>query len=304
MATHRAQIKTATCGPLNLDLGINVQALNQAYAWAHDAYHDCDVCPLTCHVNRHAGQTGRCGLDADARVYKEYLHLGEERWLLPSHTIYLSGCNFRCVFCSDAQPVKRPQQFGQIISPEALAKRIAHRRRQGATNVNFVGGLPDVNILYVLDTLRHCPADTHVVWNTNLWTTPRAIEALNGVVGTWLVDWKFANNACAKTLAGVTGYEDRITALLPKLRGNIIVRHLVMPGHLDCCTQPFLNHMVRLAPELPVNLMTGYHPFGLSGQARPLGRRLNATELDRVHAMYAEQALSWKLLDGALIDYP
>ncbi|HRE91284.1 MAG TPA: hypothetical protein PK095_19355, partial [Myxococcota bacterium] len=43
---------------------------------------------------------GTCGLGAGARIYKEYIHFGEERRLLPSHTIYFTGCSFRCAFCS------------------------------------------------------------------------------------------------------------------------------------------------------------------------------------------------------------
>ena len=131
--------------------------LAAALAWAEDRYAACDVCAEGCGVNRLTGERGHCGLGEQGRVYKEYLHLGEERSLLPSHTIYLSGCNLRCVFCSDLGPVTQPQSHGVSVSPQALAQRIAERRGEGARNVNFVVGLPDVNVLYILRTLSHCP---------------------------------------------------------------------------------------------------------------------------------------------------
>ncbi len=187
---------------MDLSLGIDPQHLKAALQWAQAAYQSCDVCAARCGVDRTNGPAGVCGLGEDARIYKEYLHFGEEAALVPSHTIFMTGCNFRCVFCSDDRFVRRPLDFGTVVPPEALAVRIAQRRSEGATNVNFVGGVPDVNVLYILRTLQHCPPDTHVVWNTNLWSTTEALSHLEGVVGTWLVDYKFGNDRCALKLAG------------------------------------------------------------------------------------------------------
>ena len=261
---------------------IDSSRLAAALAWAQARYERCDVCAEQCGVNRLAGELGRCGLGEHAQVYKEYVHLGEERALVPSHTIYLSGCNFRCVFCSDMGPVAQPLRHGVQVSPLKLAKRIAQRRTEGARNVNFVGGLPDVNLLYILRTLSHCPADTHVVWNTNLWTTYEAIERLRGIVGTWLVDLKFGDERCALKLSGARDYLPRLHALLPLAArsGELIVRHLLMPGHLECCTKPALNWLSRHIPDVSVNIMTGYHPFQLAGRKGAMGGRLSQEERD------------------------
>ena len=266
---------------------IDPEALSSALEWASSRYASCDVCAERCGVDRYEGATGKCRLGEHARVYKEYLHLGEERALVPSHTIYLSGCNLRCVFCSDMLPVTRPSALGVEVSPAALATRIAKRRAEGARNVNFVGGLPDVNVLYILRVLQHCPEDTHVVWNTNLWTTAEAIERLTGVVATWLADLKFGADECARQLAGVDGYVARLTDLLPRAAaaGELIVRHLLMPGHLECCTRPALEWLSEQLPGVQVNLMTGYHPFGLAGRGGPMGGAVPAAETSEGIAM-------------------
>ena len=78
---------------------IDAGRLAAALTWAESRYASCDVCAERCGVNRLTDERGHCGLGEDARVYKEYLHLGEEQCLVPSHTIYLTGCNFRCRFC-------------------------------------------------------------------------------------------------------------------------------------------------------------------------------------------------------------
>ena len=279
------------------------EALRRALDWARERYQTCDVCATDCGVNRHAGELGHCGLGVQGRVYKEYLHLGEERTLLPSHAVYLSGCNLRCVFCSDWDAVIHPDRHGALLSPEALAERISVRRAEGARNVNFVGGLPDVNVLYILETLAHCPEDTHVVWNTNLWTTPEAIERLTGVVGTWLVDLKFGANECARRLAGVDDYTERLHGLLPRAAqtGALLVRHLLMPGHLECCTRPSLEWLRANTPEATINLMTGYHPFALKGSKGPMSGPLATEELKQSLEAFDSIGFSNAMIDGQLV---
>lgn len=276
-----------------------------AIAWARERYRTCDVCAERCGVDRHAGPGGTCGLGMGARIYKEYIHFGEERRLLPSHTIYFTGCSFRCAFCSDWDQVVRPLAHGVEVPPRALAHRIAQRRREGAATVNFVGGVPDVNLLYILETLAHCPPDTHVVWNTNLWSTPETLAALDGVVGTWLVDLKFGDDACALKLARVRGYWQTLTGLLARLPPErLLVRHLLMPGHLECCTRPVLAWLESTMPRAPVNLMTGYEPFRMRGPdgslvgIRPMAGRVPADELARALDWFRACAIDDRMVDG------
>lgn len=282
--------------------------LDAAIAWTEARYRACDVCAERCLVDRTgtAPPAGaRCALGAGGRVYKEYLHLGEERVFVPTHAIYLTGCNFRCAFCSDDPQVRAPLAHGLALAPEALAARIAQRRREGATSVDFVGGLPDVNLLYILRTLAHCPADTHVVWNTNLWTTPEVLTQLTGIVGTYLADLKFGSDACALKLAGVRSYWPTLTALLPDAaaRAFLMVRHLLMPGHFACCTRPALTWLATHLPDAPVNLMTGYMPYRMARAAAPtlplaMAGRVPNTERDEALALFAALPFRHRLVDG------
>ncbi|MCC6625496.1 MAG: radical SAM protein [Deltaproteobacteria bacterium] len=279
-------------------------AIEAAIAWAEAAYRACDVCPEDCRIDRFQSASGRCGLGADARVYKEYLHFGEERRLVPSHTIYLTGCSFRCAFCSDWDAVTRPGELGVPATPEAVARRIALRRSQGAKNVNFVGGVPDVNVLAILKVLALVPADTHVVWNTNLWSAPALIDHMRPIVGTWLADLKFGSDACALKLARVRDHWRVLTDRLGRVpRERLVVRHLLMPGHLDCCTGPVLRWLADTMPEVPVNLMTGYHPFRLARAARsPMAHTVPAAEREAALALFSSLPFLDRMLDGVEVE--
>lgn len=286
---------------LDLTLGIDPSQLRSAATWADNAYSSCTICPENCGVDRHKGELGFCGLGKDAHVYKEYLHFGEEEVLTPSHTIFLSGCNFRCAFCSDLAPVKEPLKHGMTVEPKVLAQRIAKRRNQGATNVNFVGGLPDVNLLFILNTLTHCPPDTHVVFNTNLWTTSEVMTKLDGIVGTWLVDYKFGSDKCARKLAGVSGYTAHINRLLEQLRdsnrGNLLLRHLIMPGHFDCCTVPVFEWLHQHLPNAMLNIMSAYSPFAMAGSKGPMSKGPIREDVNKSRRLADELGLRY-MFDG------
>ena len=51
-----------------------------------------------------------------------------------------------------------------------------------------------------------------------------------------------------------------VTSCLDRLiqaKQRVVVRHLLMPGHFDCCTQPIL-HWLAERPTLEVSLLTQY----------------------------------------------
>lgn len=266
---------------------------------AQGAYARCVLCPRLCAVDRTVGRAGLCDLGPDAILYKEYLHYGEEEHLVPSHAVFLTGCNMRCVFCTD-DPWVRDTTLGRPVVPAELAATIARRRAEGARNVNFVGGLPDVNVLAILRTLALCPQDTRVVWNTNLLVTDALLALVDGVVDLWLADLKFGDDRCALRLAGVQGY---LGVLHPMLRrvasmGEVLVRHLVMPGHVDCCTAPALAWLARELPEATVNLMTGYVPYARARSIPGLSRRATREETARAVALLDASRIARILVDG------
>lgn len=269
-------------------------------------YEDCRLCPHDCGVDRWRGARGVCGLGREARLYREHVHLGEERPLVPSHTVYLAGCSFRCAFCSDAGWVRDPMAEGtRPLRYREMAALVATRRAQGARNVNFVGGTPDVSLYAVLRTLVECPTDTRVVWNSNLWIADAPLALLDGVVDVHLPDYKFGNDDCAFRLAGVRGYTARVqrNLMVAAHQADVIVRHLVMPGHLECCLRPCLAWLREHLPEATVNVMLGFYPFDRMGRPDAPTRTLDDDEKAAAVALLRALDFPKVLLDGRPMRY-
>jgi putative pyruvate formate lyase activating enzyme len=260
-----------------------------------DWYTDCTICPQMCGVDRFHGPFGHCGLSTEGRVYKEFIHLGEEPEVSPTHIIYLAGCNFRCRYCSDFPQVIAPESV-ETTDPKWITERIARRRKEGAKTVTFVGGSPDVQPLFILRALRDAPTDTRVVWNSNLWMEPECLELLFGVVDLFIPDVKYGYGRCDQRLSGVEESLDQILDSLGLMKGEgqeVIARHLLVPGHQECCTEPVLEALSELWPGLRVNLMTAYRPFNLEGQKEELGRKIASAEVEermsRVREIFSDK---------------
>ena len=258
----------------------------------------CRLCEVRCGVDRLAGERGPCGVGLDARTYNAFVHLGEESELVPCFTVFLTGCNLRCVFCSDGEAVDDPE-VGMVLAPAALARRVAEL--PDLRSVEFVGGLPDVNLYAVARCAEQLPPDLPVALNTNGWFTPEALEAMVGWVDWLVVDLKYGPGPCAADLAGVDGYWPLVTANLRRARGrfSVIVRHLLLPGHVECCTRPALRWLAEELPDVRVNVMTGYRPLHrVAGTGGPLDRTVRDEEVRRVLATEEARALRRLVLDG------
>lgn len=221
----------------------------------------CRLCSLRCPVDRTAGQVGRCGLGAGLRVYRDIVHLGEELELVPTHTLWLAGCNWRCAYCSDWAHVARPLDDPEV-AVERVARSIEARRAEGARSLTFVGGLPDVSLPGVVRALAETRASVPVVWNSNMSATPEAQDLLEGLVCCYVADLKYGAEACARAASAVSGSLEVVHHNLRRARREayLIVRHLVLPGHVDCCALPALDWLAVHLPGVRVNVMAQYEP--------------------------------------------
>ncbi len=117
-----------------------------------------------------------------------------------------------------------------------------------------------------------------VVWKSNFFGTIEGFALLDGVVDVYVADLKFGSDTCARQIAGVDGYVQIVTRnlLLAAQGTRLIVRHLLLPGHLECCYLPVVDWMYRHMPAVPFRIMTGYLPRWQASRCRdlaaPLGR--------------------------------
>ena len=244
----------------------------------------CSLCERKCGADRKGGKAGVCGV-LGSRVSSEFLHFGEEPELVPSHTIFFAGCTFKCAFCQNYDISQEPAR-GVEIAPAELANRIA---RGGGINVNWVGGDPTSNLEYILLVMKELRAlDLNIaqVWNSNMYMSEEAMAVLDGVIDVYLSDFKYGNDRCAKRLSGADRYFEVVSRnhRIASEQCEILLRHLVMPGHVECCTKPVLDWVSANMPNesLRVNVMDQYHPDFMvlrENEKYPeLGRRLKMPE--------------------------
>ncbi|GAB4306795.1 MAG: radical SAM protein [Promethearchaeota archaeon] len=263
---------------------------------------NCCLCERRCGAKRKRGKTGICGLDATALVSSAFLHVGEEAPLVPSGTIFFTGCTFSCVFCQNfdiSQEWRRSPQ-GRPVDGEALAKIATRLADSGARNVNYVGGDPTSHAHVVLDSLRHQDRNVTQLWNSNLYASSELMALLLDVVDFWLPDFKYGNDDCARKYSKVDNYWEVVTrnhALAHDVgSGEVIVRHLVMPGHVECCTKPVLNWLADHAPNVVVNVMGQYRPEYKARRFPEINRRPTREEMNEARAHASELGLVWRLV--------
>ena len=117
-----------------------------------------------------------------------------------------------------------------------------------------------------------------VVWKSDFYGTPEAFDLLRGAVEVFVADFKFGNDACAQRLAGVENYLAIVgrNLLLAAEQADLIVRHLLLPGHEECCFRPIVHWIKRHLPDVKFSIRDGYLPMWQAARHAELSRTLAA----------------------------
>jgi putative pyruvate formate lyase activating enzyme len=246
----------------------------------------CMLCEHRCGADRAAGQRGPCRADATARVFKHRVEFGEEPELIPSHLFYLSGCDLRCAFCIAEENAFDPRR-GRALTPEFFRAAVAEGRQQGVRTLQWVGGEPTIHIPTILEAMASCADLPPVVWKSDFHGTPEALTLLDGVVAVYLADFKFGNDRCARRIARVDDYVRIVTRNLQiaARQGTLIVRHLLLPGHFECCYRPIVGWIRANLPAAGFSLRDGYLPSWQAARHAELARPLEASEGERARGL-------------------
>jgi len=253
----------------------------------------CRFCERRCGADRAAGKTGWCGVGDKSRIASEFMHHGEEPELVPSYTIFFSGCTFSCQYCQNWDISQYPEE-GVQVSPQSLAKLIDNARREGARNVNFVGGEPTPNLPTILESLNLCETNIPSVWNSNMFLSLESMQLLSGTQDIYLTDFKYGNDKCAWRYSKVGQYFAVVSRnhLLAFEDAELIIRHLVLPNHIECCTRPVLKWIAEnLGPMVRVNVMDQYRACYKADQFEEINRRLTPEEFSRALKIAEEAGL-------------
>ena len=248
-------------------------------AAARAALADCRLCAHECGVNRLVGEAGLCHAGAEARIFMAQAEVSDELELIPTFAIALSGCDLRCDFCITGGPSWNPRA-GEPVPLEILAGQARAALADGARTIMILGGEPTIHLPAALEIVAALPDDAKLVWKTNAHGSALARELLDGMFDIWLADFKFGNDACAQRLAKVPDYVRvvRENLLWANEHSELMVRHLLMPGHVDCCWQPVTEWLAAELPAVKVNLRSGFWPAWHSARHSDLRRTVSNSE--------------------------
>ena len=254
---------------------------------------ECHLCAHHCGVNRFAGELGRCHAGCAARFFSAQVEAGDELELIPTFAIALSGCDLRCDFCLTGA-ASWDSGIGEALVPELLGERARRALADGARTVMLLGGEPTVHLPAALEIVAALPATAKLVWKTNAHGSAQARELLDGLFEVWLADYKFGNDTCAERLAGIGDYGRivRENLLWANHHSELIVRHLLMPGHIECCWRSAAKWLAAQLPEVKVSLRPAFWPAWHAARHSEVRSTVSADESERAFELAGELGLS------------
>jgi putative pyruvate formate lyase activating enzyme len=221
----------------------------------------CVLCERRCRAERATGARGFCGLSDGARVFRTLVHYGIEYELVPAYAVYLAGCNLRCGFCTAAEWNDDPSA-AEPLDAMALQADMGAALRSRARTLLIVGGEPTVSLPGVLELIAAAPEGLRVVLDSNMYFSTECAGLLDRVVDTYVGDLKFGPGPCASGLSDAPAYFETVTRnlIFAEERASLIVRHVLMPGHFDCCLRPVLEWLRRTLRAPRLSLRGDYLP--------------------------------------------
>ena len=255
---------------------------------------DCRFCAHDCGVNRLAGEIGLCHAGAEARFFSAQVEVSDELELMPTFSVALSGCDLRCDFCITGAGSWNARA-GLGFNAAAMAERAKAALQNGARTIMVLGGEPTIHLPAALEFVSRLPDSAKLIWKTNAHGTAQARELLDGMFDVWLADFKFGNDACAQRLAKVSDYVRVVqeNLLWAKAHSELIVRHLLMPGHVECCWRPVAEWLAANLPGVKVNLRAGFWPAWHARRHVELQSPISSAENDFAFGLAQELGLEF-----------
>jgi putative pyruvate formate lyase activating enzyme len=266
-------------------------------------YDNCTLCPRLCKVNRRDGQTGFCGQTDRLRIASACLHKGEEPVLTGkngSGTVFFSGCSLKCQYCQNYQ-ISRLGQGGEI-TPGELSMIFLALQKQGAANINIVSGTHFApGIIQALNLAKEDGLALPVVWNSSGYEETSLLETISPYVDVYLPDLKTLDATLSKKIFKAADYPQKAADAIrfmhdrggpvfdgDELKKGLIVRHLVLPGHVVASCEVLEYFNANLKDGALLSLMAQFIPL-YEGEASILeNRKLDQSEYEQVLAYLDE----------------
>jgi putative pyruvate formate lyase activating enzyme len=262
----------------------------------------CTVCPRDCFNNRLQNEIAACYSGRLPVVSSYTAHFGEEPALVGTRgagNIFFGNCNLRCVYCQNYQISQtHKEQLKNEVTHERLAEMMLELQARGCHNINFVSPThfaPQMarSIMLAAQAGLKLP----IVYNTNAYDAVDVLRQLEGIVGVYLPDLKYAEDDAGYLYSKVRGYKECARRAIAEmyrqvgdelvfsedglLQGGLIIRLLVLPNDVAGVRESLEWIRDELSPRVAISMMAQYYPTHQAATSRRhilLSRRITETE--------------------------
>jgi len=266
-----------------------------------DLISKCEICPRKCKVNRYE-KKGYCRCDDKVRIALVSKHYFEEPCISGrngSGTIFFSNCNLNCIFCQNHDISQGGK--GIDVTIERLAEIMLEQQERGANNINLVTPTMYVEqIIKAIDIAKKNGLNIPIVYNTNGYEEVETIKKLNGYIDIYLPDFKYFTNELAIKYSKAPNYFEKVTSALIEMQSQfdeyvfdgeimkkgMIVRHLVLPNHIQNSKNVLKWIKDNLRKDIYVSVMAQYFPTYKAIGDELIGRKLSFSEYRKIEQYF------------------
>ena len=269
--------------------------INQRLQLLKEFLKECRLCPRQCRVNRLNGEVGVCQAGSEPMVSSAFPHFGEESPLVGYHgsgTIFLTHCNFRCIFCQnyDISHLGR----GTRMTLSDMAQTMVKLQKMGCHNINFVTPTHYApQIVASLSEAIEMGLRLPVVYNCSGYESIEVIQLLEGVVDIYMPDAKYMDERYSNRFSNASNYPEVLKVVLKEMHRQVgdlttnpkgiaerglLIRHLVMPGRVASSEAVLKFIAEEISADSYVNIMDQYRPEYRASEYPEISRRITHKE--------------------------
>ncbi|MBP8644688.1 MAG: AmmeMemoRadiSam system radical SAM enzyme [Syntrophobacteraceae bacterium] len=181
-----------------------------------------------------------------------------------SYSIATMGCNFRCLFCQNADISQAPREYGEILGLEIPPQQIVEQAQETrCASISYTYTEPTVFMEYALDVARLAHrAGIKNVFVTNGYMTEQSLNSISEVLDAANVDLKAFTDEFYEKQCGA-----RLKPVLKTIEGMkkagvwLEVTTLLIPGLNDGEEElsRLADFLAGLDPDIPWHI-SRFHP--------------------------------------------